>query len=91
MEQKICGSCDGELKMGITNFIVQVGDDVIIIRKVPALICEDCGEKYYTPEVSRRIDVVMKKYFDMKRSHMDEKESGSSFSKAHAIQTELPA
>lgn len=63
MVQTFCGTCNGELKEGITDFIVKVDGNIIIIKKVPALICEDCGEKYYTPTVSKRIDEVMKEYY----------------------------
>lgn len=89
MSKKFCGSCDGELKEGITDFIVQVGDDIIKITKVPALICEDCGEKYYSPETSKKIDVVMKDYFERKRSRV--KKSELSYQTVNAIQIELPA
>ncbi len=91
MTQDFCCSCDGKLKKGMTDFIVRAGDDIIIITKVPALICEDCGEKYYTPEISRKIDVVMKNYFDRKRSCVEDKQSELSFHTVNAIQIELPA
>lgn len=29
------------------------GDDLIIIKDVPAGVCEQCGEKYFTAEVSK--------------------------------------
>lgn len=91
MSKKFCGSCDGELKEGITDFIVQVGDDIIKITKVPALICEDCGEKYYSPETSKKIDVVMKDYFERKRSQVKNKKSELSYQTVNALQVELPA
>lgn len=91
MEQIFCCSCDGKLKEGITDFIVKVGDDIIDIKNVPALICEDCGEKFYTPDVSRKIDQVMKTYFEKKRSNVNDKQSDLTFNKVSAIQVELPA
>ena len=91
MTQGFCCSCNGKLKKDITDFIVRVGDDIVIITKVPALICEDCGEKYYTPEISRKIDEVMKNYFERKRSHVEDERSEPSFRTVNAIQIELPA
>jgi YgiT-type zinc finger domain-containing protein len=91
MARKSCGTCDGKLKEGITDFIVQVGDDIIKITKVPALICEDCGEKYYSPETSKKIDVVMKDYFENKRSHAKNKKTELSYQTVYALQVELPA
>ncbi|MDO9539858.1 MAG: type II toxin-antitoxin system MqsA family antitoxin [Methanocalculus sp.] len=31
----------------------------IVIRDVPAFICRQCGEAYYSATTSRRIDIVM--------------------------------
>jgi hypothetical protein len=35
-------------------------------RLLPLKICENCGEAYYTPEVSRKIGIVMKKFHESK-------------------------
>jgi YgiT-type zinc finger domain-containing protein len=57
-----CSLCGGKLLKGKTEFLVKVEDEIISIEEVPAYICDDCGEAYFTPEVSRKIDVVMKKF-----------------------------
>ena len=36
-------------------FMARVGDEIIVIRDVPAFICDRCGEAYYSAEVSRKI------------------------------------
>jgi len=50
-----CTFCKGTLHEGKTEFIAQVGDEIIVIRDVPALICDRCGEAHYSswryPEV----------------------------------------
>ncbi|HPZ33056.1 MAG TPA: type II toxin-antitoxin system MqsA family antitoxin [Methanoculleus sp.] len=51
--------CKGTLREGKTEFIARVGDEIIVVRDVPALICDRCGEAYYSAEVSRKIDAVM--------------------------------
>lgn len=33
---------------------------IIIIKNVPCLECPQCGEKYYTDEVARRLDEIIK-------------------------------
>lgn len=92
MEQDGCSSCGGKLRKGNADFIVQVGNDIIVIKKVPALICEDCGYKYHTPDVSRKIDVVMKKYYESKRLHAGHKKlTEQTFNTVPALETELPA
>lgn len=55
-----CTFCKGTLHKGKTEFIVRVGDEIIVVRDVPAFVCDRCGEAYFSPEVSRRIDAVMK-------------------------------
>ena len=55
-----CTFCKGTLQAGKTEFMARVGDEIIVIRDVPAFICDRCGEAYYSAEVSRKIDAVMK-------------------------------
>ena len=54
-----CTFCKGTRHEGRTEFIARAGDGTIVIRDVPAYICDRCGEAYYTAEVSRKIDAVM--------------------------------
>ena len=54
-----CTFCKGTLQEGKTEFIARVGDGIIVIKGVPACICDQCGEAYYTVETSRKIDAVM--------------------------------
>ncbi|NLM29600.1 MAG: type II toxin-antitoxin system MqsA family antitoxin [Methanomicrobiales archaeon] len=49
----------GTLCKGTAELITRVGDGIIVIRGVPALVCDRCGEAYYSAEVSRMIDAVM--------------------------------
>jgi len=55
-----CTFCRGGLHEGKAEFIARVGDEIIVIKEVPALVCDRCGEAYYTADISRRIDAVMK-------------------------------
>jgi YgiT-type zinc finger domain-containing protein len=76
-----CCHCKGKLQEGKTEFVLKVGNEIISIKDVPALICENCGEAYFTPEVSRKIDEVMKKYHEGKLSYRQ----------ISAIEVDLPA
>ena len=38
------------------------GTKSIVIRDVPAYVCDRCGEAYYSAEVSRKIDAVMREF-----------------------------
>jgi YgiT-type zinc finger domain-containing protein len=57
-----CSCGRGRLHKGITKYIVEVEDEVIIIKNVPAWICDLCDEAYISPEVSRKIDDIMKAF-----------------------------
>ncbi len=43
--------------------MARAGDEILVIKDVPALICDTCGEVEYALEVSREIDVIMKDFF----------------------------
>lgn len=60
--QGTCSFCNGSLAEGKTDFTVRVNSSVVVIKNVPAYICDNCGEAYYTPEVSRKIDKVMTEF-----------------------------
>jgi YgiT-type zinc finger domain-containing protein len=68
MGQDKCCFCDGKLKKGSTDLVIKVDDEIISIKDIPACICENCGEKFFTPDISRKIDEVMKEYFEGKLS-----------------------
>lgn len=54
-----CNYCKGNLEKGKTEFIAHVGDEVIVVRDIPAYVCNQCGEAYFTPEISRKIDKIV--------------------------------
>ena len=34
------------------------GDQLVIIEEVPAKVCNECGERYYSSEVSRQMEKI---------------------------------
>jgi YgiT-type zinc finger domain-containing protein len=36
------------------------GNKLIVIEEVPAKVCNECGEKYYSAEVSREMEKIAK-------------------------------
>jgi len=59
-----CSFCKGKLVKGKHEFVVKAGETVLAIKDVDAFICGECGEAFYTPETSRRIDKVMRRFHD---------------------------
>ncbi len=47
-----CG-CDVEKK--VVNFIYDENDRYIVIENVPANVCQNCGERLYSPEVTDQL------------------------------------
>jgi len=45
----------GETKKGTVTVTLERGETTIIIKSVPADICENCGEYYLSDEISERI------------------------------------
>jgi len=58
----ICALCGGKLREGFTELVLKAGDELAVIKRVPALVCSCCGEAYLTPVVSEKVDQVMKEY-----------------------------
>lgn len=45
----------GHTHPGTTTVTLQRDNSVVVIRDVPAAICEDCGEYYLSEPVARRV------------------------------------
>ena len=61
MRPNVCSYCKGHLATGLSEFIVRGDERVIIIKELPAWICQDCGEAYYTSSTSKKFDSVINK------------------------------
>ncbi len=53
---KPCIMCkNGKLVDGSTTFATDSGELLVVIRKVPALVCQTCGEEYLDQDVTRQL------------------------------------
>jgi len=51
-----CAVCKiGETKPGEVTLLLERGESIIIIKDVPAHICENCGERYFDADVTREV------------------------------------
>lgn len=57
---KTCYFCKGRIEEKLVEFDGKWGQKRIIIRDVPAEVCIQCGEQYFSPEVSRRLEELAK-------------------------------
>ena len=51
MNEQRCLYCEGHLEMRRVNRLQQYQNHWVIIENLPALVCTQCGERYYTPLV----------------------------------------
>ena len=58
----MCSACFNDDKLQTTTtFTVDYNDCIIVIKNVPCLECEVCGEMTFTDEVSANIEVLVNK------------------------------
>ena len=53
-----CSFCQGKLVWKNTDVEVRKADGKRVVVEVVAYVCDSCGEAYYTPEVSRKLDRI---------------------------------
>lgn len=56
-----CDFCSGELIPKITSIDYKFKDFWILIEDVPAEVCNQCGEKYLSAEVAKKIEEIVRK------------------------------
>ena len=51
-----CALCGGKARLDTTTFSVDYGIGVLVVRQVPALVCEECGESWISDEISEKLE-----------------------------------
>jgi len=59
-----CTFCDGEVEERHINYDYRRRDHLLVLQNVPAGVCRQCGEKYFTPEVLKRMDQSFHNIFE---------------------------
>ena len=55
-----CPLCKGEMQKGKTSMPYETGKNkLIVVKDVPALICEQCGESYIESSVLKRVEKIL--------------------------------
>ena len=52
-------------KQGLKTHVVTLENCVIVIKNVPCEECEQCGEKYFSDEVMKKLEVIVDKSKEM--------------------------
>ena len=54
-----CPLCGGEKGMGTTTFAVDLKFGVVVVRDVPAFVCETCGDSWIDDPVAEKLEAVV--------------------------------
>jgi len=52
----LCALCGGQKVFGYTTTTIDLGSSLVVIRNVPAQICELCGEEWLDHETAQLIE-----------------------------------
>lgn len=63
-----CVLCKANLIKGNVNHIVDLGEGIIIIKNVPANICQQCGEYYLDTKTALKLESIIE---DIKRNKVE--------------------
>jgi len=55
-----CFFCKGKLAQEKVSVDFRWGKDLIVIEDVPAMVCRQCGEKYFDAEVYKEMERLAK-------------------------------
>ncbi len=55
-----CVVCkNGETRPGTTTETYELGAAVVVVRGIPAEVCDQCGESYTDAETTRRLETIV--------------------------------
>ena len=55
-----CPLCGGEKRPGVTTFAVDLKFGVVVVvRDVPALVCETCGDAWIDDPVAEKLEAIV--------------------------------
>lgn len=56
-----CYFCKGKTKIKNVDVDFRWGDKLFVVKNVPVEVCNQCGERYYSARVSKKLDNLVKK------------------------------
>ena len=54
-----CFMCKGETESKFVNYLVDIDNNIIIIKEVPAHVCKQCGERYFDNDVMKNLEKII--------------------------------
>lgn len=59
-ENDRCYFCGGKLESKITMLPFIIGDNIVVIKQIPAEVCTQCGEAVVNSGVAKKVDKMLK-------------------------------
>lgn len=56
-----CYFCKGKTEIKNIDVDFRWGDKLYVVKNVPVEVCTQCGERYYSARVSKKLDNLVKK------------------------------
>lgn len=61
-----CYFCKGKTEIRNVNVDFRWKDKLFVVKNVPVEVCTQCGEKYYSAEISKKLDDFVRKQSEAK-------------------------
>ena len=61
-----CSLCGGEMEEKEVEVIKKAGEKVVVVKDVPAWVCKQCGERYYSIDTVERINGIVEEVSEEK-------------------------
>lgn len=55
----LCPVCGGSVQPDTTTFSVDLKSGVVVVRNVPAYVCQQCGEEWLDDEQSAKLEKIV--------------------------------
>ncbi len=55
-----CFKCRGEMRPSFTAFVTDADNSCVVVRHVPCLQCDECGETAFSGEVAENLEKIVK-------------------------------
>jgi YgiT-type zinc finger domain-containing protein len=56
MAKRKCPICGGTIEKGTTTYTADLDFGLVVVRQVPAEVCNQCGEEWIDPEVASKLE-----------------------------------
>ena len=57
-----CGICKAEMEEKTVSYTEDIEQGVIVIRQVPAHVCTECGNTWYSGTVAAQLEKIVDKF-----------------------------